>query len=61
MESILQKGSLVRHYDLIGLVVDPDPYGNGSGEYAEILWTDSSEPSGFALVVWDVRDFKVIG
>ena len=56
----MKVGNLVRHYDIVGIVVDADPYGDGR-PYSEIYWTDPDEPGGGVCVVWENCDFVVEG
>tara|TARA_B100000242_G_scaffold284610_1_gene248105 strand:- start:258 stop:416 length:159 start_codon:yes stop_codon:yes gene_type:complete len=51
----MKVGSLVRHYELIGLVVAII-----DENFSEIFWTDPDEASGSTLSIWENCDFRVI-
>ena len=48
-------GSLVKHYELVGIVI-------GTRKYcSQIYWTDVDEPGGSIIAWWENCDFQVIG
>ena len=51
----MKVGSLVRHYELIGLIVSII-----DENFSEIFWTDPDEASGSTLSIWENCDFRVI-
>ena len=51
-------GDLVQYHDLIGLILDLDPFDDL--KHTEIYWIDDDMPNGSIISVWDNRDFEVI-
>ena len=49
-------GSLVKHYELVGIVIDTK-----GPDWAEIYWTDVEELGGSIIAWWENYDFQVIG
>tara|TARA_E500000178_G_C16696313_1_gene606083 strand:+ start:422 stop:580 length:159 start_codon:yes stop_codon:yes gene_type:complete len=52
----MEVGSLVRHYELIGIVI-----GTKHDNFSQIYWTDVDEPGGSIIVWWENIDVEVIG
>ena len=51
-------GDLVKYKEIIGLILDPDPWDDGN--HTEIYWVDEEEPRGTIVSVWENIDFEVI-
>ena len=52
----MKVGSLVRHYELVGIVIDTK-----QPDWSEIYWTDVEEPGGSIIAWWENCDVEVIG